>query len=160
VLERYRARVTGDPAVTALGRKGRSGFGSCEDTLMMYGACALGFESGYEPGLTLVHHLDPRRFRFRYMVRLMYGYGRSLVRLERLTAGERRITAPVGPEPAVPQAAQRPEPWLARKLRRGLHAVRYGLLYAACLMALQLGMALERGLQQCRQEDAPAVPGS
>jgi glycosyltransferase involved in cell wall biosynthesis len=148
VLERYRARVAGDPAVASLGRKGRRGLGSCEDTLMMYGGCALGYESGYEPDLRLVHHLDPRRFTFGYMVRLMYGYGRSLVQLERVTASERGGMASGAPTPALAGAAPRRQAWLARKLSRGTQAARYALPYAACLMALQLGMARERRAQR------------
>lgn len=145
VLERYRARVASDPAVAALGRKGRRGLGSCEDTLMMYGGCALGYDSGYEPALRLVHHLDPRRFSFGYMVRLMYGYGRSLVQLERVTVAERAAcaAAETPPDPNVPAQG-----WLARKLTRATQAARYALPYAACLMALQVGMALERRQQR------------
>lgn len=143
VAERYRARVANDPVVASLGRKGRRGLGSCEDTLMMFGACGLGYLSGYQPTLRLTHHLDPRRFTFGYMVRLMYGYGRSLVQLDRLTADERDglPAAPVT-EPTV--SPTRRETWLVRKLRRGTQAARFALPYAACLLALQVGMALER----------------
>lgn len=147
VAERYRARVASDPVVANLGRKGRRGLGSCEDTLMMFGGCRLGYLSGYEPTLRLVHHLDPRRFTFGYMVRLMYGYGRSLVQLERLTASEREDALP----PRVLETTRVPsqkESWLGRKVRRGSQAARYALPYAVCLMALQVGMALERRSQQ------------
>jgi glycosyltransferase involved in cell wall biosynthesis len=143
VAERYRARVASDPVVASLGRKGRRGLGSCEDTLMMFGGCVLGYDSGYEPTLRLVHHLDPRRFTFGYMVRLMYGYGRSLVQLDRLTERERGATPPP-PAPQATAAPARRESWFGRKLRRGTQAARYALPYAACLLALQVGMALER----------------
>lgn len=143
VAERYRVRVADDPAVANLGRKGRNGLGSCEDTLMMYGGCDLGYQSGYEPGLRLVHHLDPRRFTLGYMVRLMYGYGRSLVQLERVTACASNSAAP-----GLADAPPRPQSWLRRKLQRGAQAVRYAPPYAACLIALQVGMALERRSQR------------
>jgi glycosyltransferase involved in cell wall biosynthesis len=144
VAERYRARVASDPVVASLGRKGRRGLGSCEDTLMMFGGCDLGYYSGYEPTLRLIHHLDPRRFTFGYMVRLMYGYGRSLVQLDRLTGGE-QDPAPVLETGATPS---RRDSWFGRKLKRGTQAARYALPYAACLLALQVGMALERRTQQ------------
>ncbi len=154
VAERYRARVADDPVVASLGRKGRRGLGSCEDTLMMFGGCVLGYHSGYEPTLRLVHHLDPRRFTFGYMVRLMYGYGRSLVQLDRLTERERGATPPA-PHAAAPAPARR-ESRLGRKLKRGTQAARYALPYAACLLALQVGMALERRSQH-PQGNAAAV---
>jgi len=81
VLDRYIDNVRANTAVP-LGRKGRSGLLSAEDSLMMRGAIKLRLQSSYQPRLKLWHHLDPERFRFFYLLRLFYAYGRSNVLLE------------------------------------------------------------------------------
>lgn len=88
VLEEYvrRSEVASD--FYDLGRTGSWGLASCDDSLMMRGALRVGLGSAYVPNLSLRHHLSPRRFRFTYLMRLMYGYGQSFVRLDRALHGE------------------------------------------------------------------------
>jgi hypothetical protein len=83
VLDLYLRRMAASRLGGSLGRKGRSGLLSCEDSLMMRGAYELGLECSYQPRLRLRHHVDRSRLRFRYLLRLMHGYGRSHVILER-----------------------------------------------------------------------------
>ncbi len=66
-----------------LGRKGKKGLLSAEDSLMMRGAFSLNLHCAYQPRLKLWHHIDPNRLNFRYFLRLLYNYGRSYVILER-----------------------------------------------------------------------------
>ena len=61
---------------------------SCEDSFLMRGASNAGLNNAYEPSLVLWHHLDPLRFRFGYLLRLMYGYGVSHVILGKLCHGD------------------------------------------------------------------------
>jgi FkbM family methyltransferase len=66
-----------------LGRCGKHGLMSCEDSLLARGAFRLGLHCSYEPSLRLWHHINPARLQFRYFVRLFFNYGRSYVVLER-----------------------------------------------------------------------------
>lgn len=84
VLDRFRRRAADDDRVFRLGRVGRGQLTSGEDSLMMRGCHALGLSNAYVPSLVLYHHLNPSRFSMRYLIRLMGGYGRSHVTLERL----------------------------------------------------------------------------
>jgi FkbM family methyltransferase len=81
-----RMRLIGDTG--RLGRRGKSGLMSCEDGVMMRGACLLGLHCSYEPKLKLYHHIDPARFNFKYLLRLCYYYGRSTVLMDRLLGHE------------------------------------------------------------------------
>ena len=83
VLELYLRNVAQSKGSSQLGRKGRTGLLSNEDSLMMHGAFELGLQCSYQPRLVLKHHIDPSRFRFSYMVKLCYGFGRSQVLLAR-----------------------------------------------------------------------------
>lgn len=83
VLKRYLERLDEIPEALKLGRRGRSGLLSGEDSLMMRGAFDLGLECSYQPSLVLIHHLNPNRFKLPYLIKLMYSYGRSHVILER-----------------------------------------------------------------------------
>jgi glycosyltransferase involved in cell wall biosynthesis len=87
-LEAYQARLEGDPRTLALGRTGRDGLASCEDSLMAREGLRLGLLNAYNPRLVLRHHLDPSRFRLRYLCRLMRGYGASHVLLEALLCAD------------------------------------------------------------------------
>ncbi len=84
VLDRYQERAAHNDELFRLGRKGRKGLASCEDSLIMRGAGEMGKDNAYNPQMVLYHHLDERRFRLGYLIRLMYGYGRSHVILEGL----------------------------------------------------------------------------
>jgi len=81
-LEAYRSRIEDDPRSLRLGRIGRNGLASCEDSLMARQAVKLGLLNAYNPRLSLRHHLDPARFRLGHLLRLMHSYGSSHVLLE------------------------------------------------------------------------------
>ena len=57
----------------------------------MRGAAKVGRSNAYEPSLILRHHLAPFKFRFGYLLRLMYGYGVSHVVLESVLRGHHPI---------------------------------------------------------------------
>jgi glycosyltransferase involved in cell wall biosynthesis len=88
VLEVYEKRMGALGASAELGRKGRQGLGSCEDSLMMRGAARIGAKSAYVPKLVLFHHLSPHRLRLGYLLKLMRAYGPSHVALERALLGD------------------------------------------------------------------------
>jgi len=82
ILGAYARRILDDPSTHVLGRKGRKGLNSCEDSLMMAGAFHLGLACSYQPSLKLYHHVRADRFRLSYLLPLMYGFGRSEVMLD------------------------------------------------------------------------------
>jgi glycosyltransferase involved in cell wall biosynthesis len=84
LLDLYLHKTRENPLIHRLGRRGTKILSSCEDSLMMRGACEVDRFASYQPSLILYHHLDPRRFTFSYMRRLMYAYGKSHVVLESL----------------------------------------------------------------------------
>lgn len=88
VLEEYQRLSETEAGFFNLGRSGNWGVASCDDSLMMRGAVRLGMGSAYVPGLELRHYINPRRFRLSYLLRLMYGYGQSFVRLDRVLYGD------------------------------------------------------------------------
>ncbi len=88
VLELFSQRIRQMRGSGQLGRRGRNGLMSGEDSLMMRGAYKLGLHCSYEPRLHFVHHIDPHRFGFWYLLRLLYCYGRSHVVLERCLGHE------------------------------------------------------------------------
>ena len=126
VLERYRAIIRANQMAQSLGRKGQNGLRSGEDMLMMRGAYAVGFSVSYQPALKLVHHLHPRRFRFGYLLRLMWGHGRTRFVLDRIAAVAGRRTT----------TAQRSATGILRLLLREL---RQSPRYACCMLAFRLG---------------------
>jgi glycosyltransferase involved in cell wall biosynthesis len=91
VLSLYVERAQSDEKLFQLGRKGSKNLSSCEDSLIMRGAFSLGLSNAYNPEMVLYHHLDERRFKLRYLVRLMYAYGTSHVLLETLLNGMQPI---------------------------------------------------------------------
>ncbi len=86
VLEDFAAFVRANVFSAKLGRT-PGGFASCEDSLLMHSAYRLGLATAYNPRLQLHHHVDPRRFEFPNLVRLMDGYARSQPVLEYLLRG-------------------------------------------------------------------------
>ena len=84
LLERYVDWVDRPETAYTLGRVGTSSLASCDDSLMMRGGYWVDRASSYEPTLSLWHHLNPKRFRFKHIRGLMFAYGRSHVALERL----------------------------------------------------------------------------
>jgi glycosyltransferase involved in cell wall biosynthesis len=59
----------------------------CEDSIIMRSAYLTGRSNAYEPSLVLWHHLNPDRFRFFYIMRLMYGFGISNVIVDIICKG-------------------------------------------------------------------------
>jgi hypothetical protein len=53
----------------------------------MSGAAKFGMATAYNLRLRRWHHLNPRRFQLRYLLRLMQAYGFSHVMLERIAKG-------------------------------------------------------------------------
>lgn len=82
LLDLFIKRLEENPRLGRLGRRGKHGLFSSEDSLMMRGAVRLGLSCSYQPALKLEHHLAPHRFQFSYLARLLYGLGRSQVILE------------------------------------------------------------------------------
>jgi hypothetical protein len=76
--------VENSPESGRLGRKGHSTLLSCEDSLLARMACRMGYANSYQPSLTFYHYIPASRLRIGYLVRLLYGLGRSSVILERV----------------------------------------------------------------------------
>lgn len=87
VLNEYLRRSMMDERLFELGRTGTRSLASSDDSIMMLGAYKVGLKNAYVPNLLLNHHLDPKRFRFTYLVRLMYWYGVSHVILDIVVHG-------------------------------------------------------------------------
>jgi glycosyltransferase involved in cell wall biosynthesis len=90
VLREYLRRANASEHFFRLGRTAGKLL-SCEDSILMRGAAQVGRSNAYEPSLTLQHHLAPFKFKFSYLVRLMYGYGISHVILEAICNGPQAI---------------------------------------------------------------------
>jgi glycosyltransferase involved in cell wall biosynthesis len=88
LLDLYLKRLDTIKECGRLDRKGKSGLLSSGDSLIMRGCHDLKLQCSYQPSLRLWHHLDPGRFRFRYLFRLLFNYGRSYVLLERALGKE------------------------------------------------------------------------
>lgn len=84
VITRYLEFVANLPAGYSIGQVGNKDLMRGEDSLLMRMAVRVGLACSYQPSLQLIHHIDNRRFRTRYLFRLFYGYGRSYVRLEKI----------------------------------------------------------------------------
>jgi len=76
--------VRASPDAHVLGRKGTASLLSCEDSLLARMAYRLGYWCSYQPSLRLYHYIPRSRLRVRYLVRLLYGLGRSYIILERV----------------------------------------------------------------------------
>jgi glycosyltransferase involved in cell wall biosynthesis len=83
VLELFQQRLAKLPQTFILGRQGQNLL-SAEDSAITRGAYELGLYCAYQPQLRLIHHIKPHRFTFSYLMRLLYGHGRSYVLLERI----------------------------------------------------------------------------
>lgn len=84
VIDHYLAFVNHLPLGVSIGQVGDKSLLRGEDSLLMRMACQVGLACSYQPELRLVHHIDNRRFRPTYLLRLFFGYGRSDVLLERI----------------------------------------------------------------------------
>lgn len=88
VMQAYLDERAGHADIGRLGRRGHAMLASCDDSLLMRSAARVGLKNAYVPSLVLKHHLDPRRFRADYLLRLMRAYGASHVLLEHLTGSD------------------------------------------------------------------------
>lgn len=88
VLTAFVDAIERERNILSLGRKGLNSAVSCEDSFIMRGAFGLGKSLAYVPKLSLYHYLRPHRLKLGYLLKLIYGYGKSHVLLERcLTPG-------------------------------------------------------------------------
>ena len=88
VITHYLEFVDQLPPAFCVGQVGTRNLMRGEDSLLMRMANRAGYASSYQPTLWGIHHLDNRRFRLRFLLRLLFGYGRSYVRLERAFGNE------------------------------------------------------------------------
>ncbi len=88
VIAHYLEFVDKLPQTYSIGQVGTKNLMRGEDSLLMRMAHRVGLACSYQPTLWGIHHLDNRRFRLRFLTRLLYGYGRSFVRLERIFGNE------------------------------------------------------------------------
>ena len=84
VITHYLEFVDQLPQAFCVGQVGTWNLMRGEDSLLMRMAHRAGLACSYQPMLWGIHHLDNRRFTLRFLLRLLYGYGRSFVRLERI----------------------------------------------------------------------------
>lgn len=91
VLSEYQQRSRETDRFFRLGRTGTSNLASCDDSILMRGAFRVDMACAYVPQLELLHHLCPKRFRFRYLLRLMHAYGSSHVTLETILSGRQLV---------------------------------------------------------------------
>jgi hypothetical protein len=94
VIDQYLSFIQTIPHEAAIGQIGSAQLLRGEDSLIMRMACRLGLQCSYQPRLYAIHHVDNRRFGFRYLLRLFHGYGRSFVILERLLGNSIPAIAP------------------------------------------------------------------
>lgn len=137
VLQEYLRRSTSSENFFRLGRQGGKLL-SCEDSLIMRGAASVCRSNAYEPSLILWHHLAPTRFRFSYLIRLMYGYGTSHVILETICGG---------PQPIPPYYKSKKKflkMILSILMVKGINSIRY----AIGMIAYHLGSRREHFSQQ------------
>ena len=87
------------------------------------------------PALWLIHHIDPWRLGFGYLLRLMYRHGRSRILLERVLrdAGRRSATGP--------NVLLRMAMGVVRTITSDLQI---SVRYACCSAAYRLGAAVAR----------------
>jgi GT2 family glycosyltransferase len=80
----YGALVESDPLRKMLGRSGKSGLLSGEDTDLAWCVCDLGFGMLVTPSLTLTHCIDQRRLDKSYLIKIAEGHAASGVILSHL----------------------------------------------------------------------------
>jgi hypothetical protein len=79
VAERFVQLMETVPAAARLDRAGGTGLMSGGDTLMARCAYRVGLACSYQPALKLTHVIKAGRFEFGYLLRILYGHGRSVV---------------------------------------------------------------------------------
>lgn len=84
VVDCYLDFVDKLPNGYVIGQVGNKALLRGEDSLLMRMAHRVDLACSYQPQLRLIHHLDNRRFKARYLFKLFYGYGRSYVLLEKI----------------------------------------------------------------------------
>lgn len=88
VANEFLRRVDLQPELLLLGRKGTTGLASCEDSLIMRGASVVDLKNAYVPQLVLWHHLDQRKFKMLFLLKLLFAFGSSHMLLESSLAGK------------------------------------------------------------------------
>jgi|GEM_PF-1714955 len=123
------------PKHLILSRRGR-GLLSCEDSLIAYSVYQAGLHCSYQPSLQLNHHIHANRFKFNYLLRLLFAYGRSYILLRKA------INQPIDIE--MIEAMQRRLNWWLNnhKSRR----------YLACMIAWELGFMFELQFYKLRNQ--------
>jgi Glycosyl transferase family 2 len=130
VLNHYVDRLRNLPQAFQLDRKGKQGLLSGGDSLIMRGAYELGLKCAYHPSLRLNHHIPSSRFKFSYLLKLMFGYGRSNVRLDQIL---NRTVADLSIMTIIDEMRQT---YRAKQFQSWRHAV--------CVMALYVGRYYEQ----------------
>jgi hypothetical protein len=129
----YQQKADKDETVFKLGRMGGGDLSSCEDAFIMSGAFSLGLANAYNPDLVLYHHIDVKRFKLKYLVRLMHAYGASNALLASLSL-------------PVPGSCSSRESFLMQ-LRKLLAAAKQSLPFGIGMAAYYLGARSERRRQ-------------
>lgn len=150
VLNRYLTIMRVNQLAPSLGRKGRRGLRSGEDALMMRGAYALGLTVSYQPALKLTHHLHPSRFRFGYLLRLMWGHGRTLFVLDRIAVANGGRTSALAHRSTVGA--------LRMLFRSTIGELQKSLRYACCMLAFRLGYRWELFVPDLTIDNLGIVP--
>jgi hypothetical protein len=134
LLDRYLEIMASNPLASQLGRKGRQRLTSGEDSLIMLAAHPLGYSASYQPSLRLYHHLARERFKFRYLSRLMYSYGKSHVILE-------RVRGLIPPRYTEKKNFFKIIAWVLSNFTKDC---RTSIRYSACMIAFRIGYAREK----------------
>jgi glycosyltransferase involved in cell wall biosynthesis len=92
VTEKYIEIVAAIPLAKNLGRKGK-GLLAGEDSLFARAAYRLGYSCSYQPRLKFQHYIKSNRMKMGYLIRLLYGHGKSVVMLDSVLG---KPTAPIG----------------------------------------------------------------
>ncbi|MBL7714775.1 MAG: glycosyltransferase [Bdellovibrionales bacterium] len=77
VIEKFLKTYALDPHFFRLGRNGKFSFASGEDAVIAKTASDVQLKCGYFPNLVMIHDVNPKRFRFLYVLRLKLGFGLS-----------------------------------------------------------------------------------
>jgi glycosyltransferase involved in cell wall biosynthesis/peptidoglycan hydrolase CwlO-like protein len=123
VLQQYFQNLQKLPPNLVLGRRGKKGLLSMADSWIAHCAYELGLECAYQPRLQLIHHINPERLQFEYLVRLLYNYGRSGVILKQI------LNQPIHSN-SIDSISEKIEWWQSGGISVG---------YFICLIALEAG---------------------
>lgn len=116
---------------------------------MMRGAYALDLAVSYQPSLALTHHIHAARLTFMYLVRLMWGHGRTRFVLDRIAAstGARKSSA-----------ARSRLSALSLLFRSTVGDINKSVRYACCMLAFRLGYRWELIVPDLSMDGLGAIP--